>query len=129
MSRLKCLAENYDETSKKDENLRVKLILEMIEYNITYPPPIRIETHELHAVNERVHEIIKELEGRGEKLLAKRIHKIWKKRNHLLQIAENAHHLDHDFMDTLEYHEEIRWIRNQINDYRQKAEKAMRDCD
>jgi hypothetical protein len=128
VSRLKCLAENYDETSNRDENLRVKLILEMIEYNITYPPPIRIETHELQAVNERVHHMTRELERKGQKLLAKRIHKIWEKRDHLLQIAENAHHLDHDFMDTLEYHEEIRWVRNQIDAFRQKSERSLRDC-
>ena len=116
MSHLKDLVRLFEETNELDLNLRLKLILEMMEYSITYPPPETIEPVEIAAVTDCVHAVTKQIESAGEHLLADRIHKIWKKRGHLLQIAENAHHMRHDYMDDLEYHEEILWIRTKIDE-------------
>ncbi len=114
MSHLKDLVKLFEEANELDLNQRLKLVLEMIEYSITYPPSEAIEPVEIASVTNCVHASIKQIESAGHHLLADRIHKIWKKRGHLLQIAENAHQLKHDYMDDLEYHEEIMWIRSEI---------------
>ncbi len=114
MSHLKKLTEEFVETTELDQKMRIRLVLEMIEYGITYPPQETIEPNELKAVKNCVHQLINELEYDGEHLFADRIHKLWKKREHLLRIAENAHRLKNDYMDDIEYHEEIKWIRDQI---------------
>jgi hypothetical protein len=116
MSHLTDLVDRFYQTSKADQNTKIRLVLEMIEYTITYPPAQSIENYEISFVRRCVQRVIRIIEARGEHLLADRIDKIWKKREHLLQIAENAHHLKGDYMDDIEYHEEIMWLRNQIED-------------
>ena len=116
MSHLKDLVGLFEESNELSLNLRLKLVLEMIEYSITYPPIEKIEPTETASVTECVHEIIKQIECEDEHLLADRIHKIWKKRGHLLQIAANAHQMKHDYMDDLEYHEEVKWLRAKIDE-------------
>ena len=116
MSHLNDLVGMFKETNELNLNLRLKLVLEMIEYSITYPPKETIEPIEIASVTDCVHAVIKQIEDAGKHLLADRIHKIWKKRGHLLQIATNAHHLKQDYMDDLEYHEEIMWLRTKIEE-------------
>jgi len=117
MSHLKDLVSLFKETDDTEYNMRMKLVFEMMEYSLTYPPPETIEPTETKNVANCVHAVIKEVEDRGDHLLADRIHKIWKKREHFLQIAENAHHLKGDYMDDIEYHEEIKWIRDEIENF------------
>ncbi len=116
MSHLTDLVDKFYLTGKADENMKIRLVLEMVEYTITYPPAQQIENYEISFVRRCVQRVIRIIEARGEHLLADRINKIWKKREHLLQIAENAHHLKKDYMDDIEYHEEIMWLRNQIGE-------------
>jgi hypothetical protein len=112
MSYLKELVEKFYKTDDEDYHDRLCIVLEMIEYTVTYPRPDTVEEWELIAVDACVKRATSELEAKKEHLLAKRVNKIWKKRDQLLEIAENAHHVKGDYMDNMEYHEEIKWIRN-----------------
>ena len=120
MSYLKELVERFYKTKDEDYHARLCILLEMVEFTVTYPRPGRVEEWELIAVDACVKRATSELEAKKEHLLAQRINKIWKKRDHLLQIAENAHHVKEDYMDNMEYHEEIKWIRDLMKELNPK---------
>ncbi len=113
MSHLKYLVEQFDEADESELGTRVALALDMIEFVVSYPQSEICDDEEISSVTKRVHLVTTALEAKGQHLFADRICKIWRKRNHLLMIAENAYHLRGDYMDDLEYHEEIKWIRDQ----------------
>ena len=112
MSYLKELVERFYKTDDADYKARLCIALEMIEFTVSYPRPESVEEWELIAVDAGIKRVTSELEAKKEHLLAHRVNQIWKKRDHLLQIAENAHHVRDDYMDNMEYHEEVKWIRD-----------------
>lgn len=113
MSHLKKLVEEFCNTDENELGMRVALVLEMMEFVLTYPPPEICDDVKMASLTKCVHIVTTALEAKGRHLFADRIGKIWRKRNRLLLIAENAHHLRGDYMDDIEYHEEIKWIRDQ----------------
>jgi hypothetical protein len=121
MSHLKDLIEKFDNTSLSKHQVRTRLVLEMVAFTIRYPPSDLIDPAEIAAVDICVHTVIDEIEARKDHLFADRIGKIWKKRDYLLQLAYNAEHTSNNYMDVLEYHEEVKWIKDMIRKMSKKS--------
>lgn len=88
----------------------------MIEYSTMYPPVNAIKESELNLVQKCIDEVVDDIEASNDHILACRIYKTWKKREHILQLAEHANRLTADFMDHIMYHQEIRWIKETKSD-------------
>jgi len=111
MSHIIELLKEYEKVKKNDLDTRAIFVLEMIERVITYPP---VEPHtgkDISIINENVQRLVKDLRKDKQFLFSVRISKIWKKREHLVQLAKNWHEIKNDFMDEINYHEEIKWLR------------------
>ncbi|MFX1263083.1 MAG: hypothetical protein ACFFAZ_13430 [Promethearchaeota archaeon] len=107
MSRLTDLIKQFKDEDRKNVKERTVLVLEMVQYALTYPPLGDITEKEQSSIYRCICELAKDLD---DKVFAARLKKMWKRRKHLLQIAENAHEVSRDYMDNLEYHEEIAWL-------------------
>ena len=114
MSHLKDLINHFSKTEESERDLRERLVLEMIDYTIMYPPPHSV-SEDLDNVAICIHKVVRELIEMGEHILARRIHKIWGQRDHLLQLAENASRVSHNYMDALEYHQEVKWVKKEMS--------------
>lgn len=99
------------------------LVLTMIEKTITYPPLETFTKQEILKVDENVQKLVRDLKRDKQYLFSVRISKIWKKREQLLQLAENWHKIDKDYLDEIEDHQEIKWLR----DERRKLTKKQRE--
>ncbi|PNX51004.1 MAG: hypothetical protein BV458_12210 [Thermoplasmata archaeon M9B2D] len=85
----------------------------MIEKTITYPPLETFTKKDILNTGECVQQLVRDLRKKKEYLFAVRISKIWKNREHLCQLGKSWHEIKDDFMDEIEYHEEIRWLRDE----------------
>jgi hypothetical protein len=113
MANLHELIKNYEKADSSDLSRRAHFVLEMIEETITYPPPCNITNEELTQIDEKVQQLTQDLRKDKQYLFSVRILKIWRKREHLLQMAKIWHGVHDDYMDAIEYHQEIRWLRDE----------------
>ena len=113
MQYMKDLIEEYETTKRGDLDKRSILVLQMIEHSITYPPLERITKKDLSKIDECVKQLVRDLRKNEQYLFSVRISKIWKKREHLCQLAKTWHQVKQDYMDNIEYHEEIKWLRDE----------------
>ncbi len=113
MAQLFDLIQSYDKLTKKELHKRTILVLEMIERVITYPPVEAVSDKEISTIDGYVHEIIRDLRKNKQNLFSVRIGKIWKTRDHLIQLGKNWHMVQKDYMDEIEYHEEIKWLKDE----------------
>ena len=104
------LIEEYRKVKKDDLDRRMVFVLEMIEKAITYPSTEPITSSDVQAMDEYTNQLVKDLRKDRQYLCSVRISKIWKKRRHLCQLAEISHEIDKDYIDEIEYHEEIKWL-------------------
>jgi hypothetical protein len=107
------LIREYETTKRGHLDERAILVLHMIENSITYPPLERITTKDLSKIDECIKQLVKDLRRDKQYLFSVRIEKIWKKRKHLCEQAKLSHEVKDDYMDAIEYHEEIKWLRNE----------------
>ena len=110
---IKDLIENYELTNREDLDTRSILVLQMIEHSITYPPLEKLTKKDLSIIDESVKQVVRDLRKNEQYLFSVRISKIWKKREHLCQLAKTSHQVKQDYMDSIEYHEEIKWLRDE----------------
>jgi len=113
MGQLLDLIESYEKLKKNELHTRSILLLEMIERVITYPPVEAVSEEEIATIDGYVREIIRDLRKNNQYLFGLRIGKIWKNREHLVQLGKNWHMIQKDYMDEIEYHEEIKWLRDE----------------
>lgn len=113
MGQLKDLIKEYENAKKADLDYKAMLVLEMIEKTITYPPLETFTKKDISNTGECVQQLVKDLKKNKQYLFAVRIAKIWKNREHLCQLGKSWHEIKDDFMDEIEYHEEIRWLRDE----------------
>ncbi|MFX1485466.1 MAG: hypothetical protein ACFFCP_20010 [Promethearchaeota archaeon] len=113
MQHIMDLLEQYETAKKGDLDARSALVLEMIEHAITYPPLERLSKKDLSRIDQCVRQLVKDLRKDKQYLFSVRISKIWKKREHLCELAKIWHEVEHDYMDNIEYHEEIKWLRDE----------------
>jgi hypothetical protein len=123
MRHLTDLIKNYETVKSEELDARAILVLEMIEKTITYPPLESFTKKDISKTGECVQQLVRDLRKKKQYLFAVRISKIWKNREHLCQLAMNWHEISDDFMDEIEYHEEIKWLR----DERKKLIKKQSD--
>lgn len=107
------LIQNYGKLTKKNLHGRTILVLEMVERVITFPPVESVSKEELSMIDGFVQEIMEDLRKDKQYLFSVRIGKIWKNRKHICQLGENWHKVKKDYMDDIEYHEEIKWLRDE----------------
>lgn len=107
------LIKEYQKVKKEDLDTRTVFVLEMIEKVITYPPTEQVTSNDILKIDEYTQHLVKDLRKDKEYLRSVRISKIWKKREHLLQLAKNWHEIDKDYIDEIEYHQEIKWLRDE----------------
>jgi beta-galactosidase GanA len=113
MTHLMELVKNYEAVKREDLDTRAILVLEMIRVTLAYPPVEPLTKKDISKVDEYVQQLVKDLRKNKQYLFAVRISKTWEKREHLLQLAKNWHEIKNDFMDEIEYHEEIKWLRDE----------------
>jgi hypothetical protein len=113
MTHISELLEKYEQAKKEDLDSRAILVLEMIEHSITYPPLERITKTDLSNIDACVQQLVRDLRKDKQYLFSVRIAKTWKKREHLCQLAITWHEVNKDYMDEIEYHEEIKWIKDE----------------
>ena len=113
MQQIEELIEECETAKKMDLNKRSTIVLQMIEHTITYPPIERITKDDLSKIDTCVKSLVKDLRKNEQFLFSVRISKIWKNREHLCELAKMWHQLKHDYMDNIEYHEEIKWLRDE----------------
>lgn len=113
MSHILELLKEYEKVRNNDLDTRAIFVLEMIERVITYPPVESFTSEEISSIDEHVKCLVKDLRRKRKFLFSVRISKIWKNREHLLQLAKNWHAIKDDFMDEIEYHDEIKWLREE----------------
>lgn len=121
------LIEEYRKVKKDDLDMRMVFVLEMIEKAITYPPTEPITSSDVQAIGEYTERLVKDLRKDKQYLCSVRISKIWKKRKHLCQLAETWHEIDKDYIDEIEYHEEIKWLRDERMKLLRTIEKDSRN--
>ena len=109
------LIEEYEATKREDLVARSILVLQMIEHSITYPPLRKITEEDLSEIDRYVKQLVKDLRKDDQYLFSVRLMKIWKKREHLCELAKLWHEVKNDYMDSLEYHEEVKWLRDERN--------------
>lgn len=107
------LIEEYEATKREDLVARSILVLQMIEHSITYPPLRKITEEDLSEIDRYVKQLAKDLRKDDQYLFSVRLMKIWKKREHLCELAKLWHEVKNDYMDSLEYHEEVKWLRDE----------------
>ena len=107
------LIQSYEKLKKNELHQRTILVLEMIERVITYPPVESVTDEELSTIDQYVRDVINDLRRDKEYLFSVRIAKIWKMRDHLIQLGKNWHNVQEDYMDEIEYHEEIKWPKDE----------------
>ena len=113
MSHIMSLVKECETLTREDLDARAILVLEMIEISITYPPLEKTTKKEISKVDECVKQLIKDLRKNKQYLFSVRISKIWKKREHLCELAKIWHQVKQDYMDNIEYHEEVKWLRDE----------------
>ena len=113
MQQIEDLIEECGKAKKMDLNKRTIIVLQMIEHTITYPPLEKISKDDLSEIDRCVKDLVKDLRKNEQYLFSVRISKIWEKREHLCELAKMWHQLKHDYMDNIEYHEEIKWLRDE----------------
>jgi hypothetical protein len=114
MTHISELLEEYEQAKKEDLDSRAILVLEMIEHSITYPALERITEKELSNIDACVQQLVRDLRKDKQYLFSVRIAKTWKKREHLCDLAMTWHEVNKDYMDEIEYHEEIKWIKDEL---------------
>ena len=107
------LIQSYEKLKKNELHQRTILVLEMIERVITYPPVESVTDEELSTIDQYVRDVINDLRRDKEYLFSVRIAKIWKMQDHLIQLGKNWHNVQEDYMDEIEYHEEIKWLKDE----------------
>lgn len=107
------LLKEYESAKKEDLDTRSIIVLELIEHAITYPPLERISEKDLSKIDKYVKQLVEDLRRDKQYLFSVRISKIWKKRVHLCELAKIWHEVQDDYMDNLEYHEEVKWLRSE----------------
>jgi hypothetical protein len=107
------LIEEYEATKREDLVARSILVLQMIEHSITYPPLRKITEEDLSEIDRYVKQLVEDLRKDDQYLFSVRLMKIWKKREHLCELAKLWHEVKNDYMDSLEYHEEVKWLRDE----------------
>ena len=107
------LVKKYETVDRDDLDERALLVLRMIEYSVTYPPLQPFTKEDISRVDKCVRQITKDLDEHGQHLFSIRIKKIWKKREHLCELAKTWHEIKKDYMDNLEYHEEVKWLKDE----------------
>ena len=107
------LLEKYEATKREDLDTRSIFVLEMIEHTITFPPLEKFTKKDLSKIDACVKQLVRDLRRDKQYLFSVRISKIWKKREHLCELAKISHELEQDYMDNIEYHEEIKWLRDE----------------
>lgn len=117
MSHLTDLIREFKAEDRKNVEARTAIVLEMVQYGLTYPPLGNITEKEESSVYSCICDLTKDLD---DKIFAARLKKTWKRREHLLLIAQNAHEYARDYMDNLEYHEEIAWLVEERKSHRRK---------
>jgi hypothetical protein len=115
MAHISELVRKYEQAKKEDLDSRVIFVLEMIEHSITYPPLERMSKNDISSIDTCIQQLVRDLRKDKQYLLSVRIAKTWKKREHLCQLAKTWHEVNKDYMDEIEYHEEIKWIRDERN--------------
>ena len=113
MAQLIDLMHGYEKLQRNELDQRSIFVLEMIERVITYPPVETITEKETATIDRYVRETTRDLRRDKQYLFSVRIGKIWKKREHLVQLGKNWHLVQKDYMDEIEYHEEIKWLRDE----------------
>jgi hypothetical protein len=113
MSQLKDLIKDFEALKSEDLDTRAILVLDMIEKTITYPSLETFSKKDILKTGECVQKLVRDLRKNKQYLFAVRISKIWKNREHLCQLAKNWHEIRDDFMDEIEYHEEVKWLRDE----------------
>ena len=113
MAQLIDLMHGYEKLQRNELDQRSIFVLEMIERVITYPPVETITEKETATIDRYVRETTRDLRRDKQYLFSVRIGKIWKKREHLVQLGKNWHLVQKDYMDDIEYHEEIKWLRDE----------------
>lgn len=125
MGQLIDLIKEYENTKKEDLDYKAILVLEMIEKTITYPPLETFAKKDISNAGDCVQQLVRDLKKKKRYLFAVRISKIWKNREHLCQLAKNWHEIRDDFMDEIEYHEEIKWLRDERTKLLKKHGEAI----
>jgi hypothetical protein len=113
MAQLIDLVHAYEKLKKEELQKRALLVLEMIERIITFPPVETITDKDITRVDGYVVELIQDLRRDKQYLFSVRIGKIWNKREQLLQLGKTWHEIQKDYIDEIEYHQEIKWLRDQ----------------
>ena len=107
------LIKEYQKIKKEDLDTRTAFVLEMIEKVITYPPTEPFTKNDILIIDGYTQQLLKDLRKDKQYLRNVRISKIWKKREHLLQLAKTWHEIEKDYIDEIEYHQEIKWLRDE----------------
>jgi hypothetical protein len=107
------LVKKYESVKRENLDSRAILVLEMIEHSITYPPLEHITKTDISNIDACVQQLVRDLRKDKQYLFSVRISKTWKKREHLCQLAKTWHEIHKDYMDEIEYHEEIKWIKDE----------------
>ncbi len=113
MQGISSLIEDFEKAKKEDLDARSIVVLQMIEHSITYPPLEHLTKKDLSKIDQCVKQLIRDLRKNEQYLFSVRISKIWEKREHLCELAKLSHQVKHDYMDNIEYHEEIKWLRDE----------------
>ncbi len=107
------LIKAYQKVNEEHLTTRTIFVLEMIEKVITYPPTESITSKDVQIIDNYTQQLEKDLRKDKQYLLSVRISKIWKKRDHLIELARNWHEIEKDYIDEIEYHQEIKWLRDE----------------
>jgi hypothetical protein len=113
MAQLIDLMHSYEKLKKNELHKRSLLVLEMIERVITYPPVETISDKDISRVDGYVLELINDLRRDKQYLFSVRIGKIWDKREQLIHLGKTWHEIQKDYLDEIEYHQEIKWLRDE----------------
>ena len=106
------LIKEYKKLKEKDLNVRSIFVLEMMEKVITFPPTEPYSEKDVSVIDEYVSQLVRDLRRDKQYLFSVRISKIWKQREHLIQMAKTWHEVQKDYIDEIEYHQEIKWLRD-----------------
>jgi hypothetical protein len=107
------LLKKYEDVERDDLNTRSILVLEMIEKILAYPSLASHTNENILKVDECVQQLVGDLRKDKQYLFSVRISKMWKKREYILQLAKTQNTIKSDYMDDIQYHEEIKWLRDE----------------
>jgi hypothetical protein len=94
-----------------DVEKRLSAVLGMLEFVLEHPFNCSLGEKQISAISSCIEEIRPQL-GK-QPVMMKRISKIWKRRQHLLDVARYVHRHHEDYMDSIEYHQEVQWLKIQ----------------